>query len=429
MSQKQEDKSVLVVGGGIAGVWASLKLSAAGIQVHLVEKKEQLGGQAVEFGCKAIESCQKCNVCLGLEKFRQIGQDRNVHVHLSSELAAVREGAANGTLCVEVAGRGQLIDPDKCTACGLCVAECPAGAIAPAAETLGATYYVIDRSKCVAGKDDCRKCEEICPSSAINLASGASSEELEVEAILVAVGYEPYDAIGQGTYGYGVIENVITGLDAEHQLGKTARIVRPSDGAAPKRVAFIQCVGSRSEETEEAAFSGQYCSAVCCAYAMRMSRLLAEQSAGSEISIFYMDLQRFGKDYETLYNDCRRKVRLIRSRPSKLQAGRDGSVLISYEDLSKTAVKQEQFDLVVLSVGIRPSGGARKLADLLDIDVDEHGFLGSDGCHRQGVFVAGTCTGPADIAGTIEQSSAVTSALLDSIRGRPCERRQQSVGR
>ena len=428
MSKRQEGKRVMVVGGGIAGVWAGLSLSSAGVGVDIVERAEQIGGQAVGFGCKAIDSCQKCNVCLALSKFREVVQNGNIRIHLNSELTGLKHGPANNGLRAEVFHRGQLIDPSKCTACGLCAAACPAGAIERAADTLGASYYVIDRSKCVAAKgEDCRKCQDICPTAAIDIEAASESEELRVDAVLVTAGYEPYDPIGQGTYGYGVIPNVISGFDAEHQLGKTARIARPSDGKGPKSVAFIQCVGSRSEETEPAAFSGEYCSAVCCAYAMRMSRLLADQLPDSKITIFYMDLQRFGKDYETLYNDCREKVRLIRSRPSKLEAGPDGSILINYEDVSETAVKQDQFDLVVLSVGIRPAAGLRELAEMLDIGVNEHGFLDGGSCQKRGVFVAGTCTGPADIAGTIEQTSAVTSALLANLRSEVSNRRPQSV--
>ena len=285
---------------------------------------------------------------------------------------------------------------------------------------MGTTYYTIDPARCLAQQgQDCSACQDLCPTFAIDLAAGPQTHQLDASALLLTTGYEPYDALGQGTYGYGTIPNVITGLDAERQLQASATIVRPSDARPPKKIAFIQCVGSRSEETAPLAFSSQYCSAVCCAYAMRISRLLAQQLSQSQITIFYMDLQKFGKDYETLYNDCRDKIRLIRSRPSRLDSAADGQVLLTYEDVSRTQVCQEPFDLVVLSIGMRPAADARRLADLLNIDVDQHGFLNPLGSYRPDIFVAGSCCGPADIAETIQRTSAVSARLLDRLRRAP----------
>ncbi len=420
MPQDLSSKQALIIGGGIAGVSAALQLSSAGLRVHLVERQDRLGGQALEFGCKAIDTCQKCNVCLALDKFRQVLQDPNIHIHLTSRLDALTDSSNGSGARATILQEPQLITTSKCVACGLCVSACPAKCISQATPALGFTYYTIDRSRCLAQQgQDCSACQDICPTSAIDLAGEPQTHQLDADAVLLAIGYEPYNALGQGTYGYGTIPNVITGLDAEHQLQTSATIVRPSDLRPPKKVAFIQCVGSRSDETAPLAFSSQYCSAVCCAYAMRISRLLAQQLSESQITIFYMDLQKFGKDYETFYNDCRDKLRLIRSRPSRLESAADGQVLLTYEDVSQTQVCQESFDLVVLSIGMRPAPDARRLADLLNIDVDQHGFLNPSGSYRPDIFVAGSCCGPADIAETIQRTSAVSARLLDSIRRAP----------
>ncbi len=420
MSQDLSAKQALIIGGGIAGVSAALQLSSAGLQVHLVERDDHLGGHALDFGCKAIDTCQKCNVCLALDKFRQVLQASNVHIHLASQLDALTDSSNGSGFRATILQKPQLITPAKCIACGLCAAACPVNCISPATPALGFTYYTIDRSRCLALQgQDCHKCRDLCPTSAIDLAAQPSTHQLDADAVLLAIGYEPYDALGQGTYGYGTIPNVITGLDAEHQLQASATILRPSDSRPPKKIAFIQCVGSRSDETAPLAFSSQYCSAVCCAYALRISRLLAQQLSESQITIFYMDLQKFGKDYQTLYSDCRDKLRLIRSRPSRLEPAADGQVLLTYEDVTETQVCQEPFDLVVLSIGMRPAADARRLADLLDIDVDQHGFLNPLGSYRPGIFVAGSCSGPADIAETIQRTSAVSARLLDTLRRAP----------
>ena len=415
MSLVLSNKSVLVLGGGITGVSAASQLAAAGLQVHLIEQADRLGGRALEFGCKAIDACQKCNVCLALDRFRNISQISNVHTNLSSQLTSVAPGPNGARYQTTVLTQPLLIDPAKCIACGLCASICPAKCISSATDALGSTYYAIDRSRCLAlNGQDCSKCCDVCPTAAIDFSAHPHSRNLDVDAILLAIGYEPYDALGQGTYGYGSIPNVITGLDAERQLQDSTTVLRPSDSRPPANVAFIQCVGSRTQETEPAAFSGQYCSAVCCAYAMRISRLLAHKTPDAKVTIFYMDLQNFGKDYQTLYSDCRDRVSLIRSRPSRLDPGQNDTVTVTYEDPAQTRVKHEPFDLVVLSIGIRPPADARKFADMLNIDVDQHGFLDPSACHRPGIFVAGTCTGPTDIAGSIDRAAAASARIIDS---------------
>ena len=416
MAAVLSEKQVLVLGGGITGVSAASQLASAGLRVHLIERADHLGGRALEFGCKAIDLCQKCNVCLALDRFRNISQVSNVHTHLSSRLTSVAPSSNGARYQANILTQPLLIDPAKCTACGLCASICPAKCIAPATDALGSTYYAVDRSRCLAlNGQDCSKCRDVCPTAAIDFFVQPHSRDLDVDAILLAIGYEPYDALGQGTYGYGSIPNVITGLDAERQLQDSTTVVRPSDSRPPASVAFIQCVGSRTQETESHAFSGQYCSAVCCAYAMRISRLLADKTPDAKVTIFYMDLQNFGKDYQTLYNDCCDRVNLIRSRPSRLDPADNDAVSVTYEDPAGTRVASQTFDLVVLSIGMRPPADARRLADMLNIEVDQHGFFDLSRCDRPGIFVAGTCTGPTDIAGSIDRASATSARIIADV--------------
>lgn len=221
-----------------------------------------------------------------------------------------------------------------------------------------------------------------------------------------------------GTFGYGVIPNVISGLDAEHQLADQHRIARLSDGSAPRRVAFIQCVGSRSEHAHRRPEDTNYCSTVCCAYALRIARRIQHDAPDTSVTVFYMDIQNFGKDFESFYAACRNTMTFVRARPVEITAGAEGAVVIAYEDQEKGAVNTAEFDLVVLSIGIRPLPATRALADCLHLAVDKEGFLGIKGAaglpqtHRQNIFIAGTCANPQDIAAVIGQAEAVCAEIL-----------------
>ena len=254
---KRSDKnaSVLVIGGGIAGVTAAEKLSRAGMEVHLVEKQAEIGGHVREMGCKATNVCMRCNVCVADEIFRAVRQSSNIHLHTSTELLELKQGE-NGNRYTAFLGKGS-----------------------------------------------------------------SKPRSVDADFVIIATGYEPYNPIENSSYDYGHIPNVITGLDAERQLFLDHRIVRPSDGQRPKRIAFVQCVGSRTEELYRRPEDTDYCSTVCCSYALRIARLMKHQAEESGITIFYMDIQKFGKGFNEFYSDCKDKMKFIRSRPYQLKPG------------------------------------------------------------------------------------------------------------
>ena len=416
---------VLIVGGGVSGACAANKFSEHGIGSWLIESKPFIGGHAAELGCKAADVCLKCNVCVAHDQFRKVLANQQTCVLTDSRLLRLDSSNNGKTYQARLVKNPQFINHDLCTACGACLEVCPVKCIYQPYPGIYTGRPLIDQQKCLRtgvkkGKKgkSCSLCAKACPCSAINLDEKPQEINLPVNAVVVATGYQPFDPGVQSAYGYKALPNVITGLEAERQLAVRQKILRPSDGVVPKRVAFIQCVGSRSELFHRRPEDTDYCSTVCCAYAMRTARKIKFANPDSAITIFYMDLQNFGKDFTGFYRECRDKIKFIRARPSEVLPGNAGNALIKYEDQDKGAVGQEEYDLVVLSIGMRPADDSHVVADQLGLAVDCSGFFGlktADGLsdsQKKNVFIIGACESPRDIAACIDQAEAVSAIIL-----------------
>ena len=271
----------------------------------------------------------------------------------------------------------------------------------------------------------CRICEDFCKPGAIDYLEGPTEETIEVGSIIVSGGFDEYDANGKPELGYGIYPNVVTSVEFERILsatGPTASVVmRPSDGKIPQKIAFIQCVGSRDKVNE-------YCSSVCCMYATKEAVIAKEHQNDIEPTIFYMDVRAFGKGFDQYYQRAKEEhgVRYVKSLVSRvLEDYETKDVDIVYVDESGE-LKSERFDLVVLSVGMRPSAHLTKLASTLDLALNEYGFIKTDLVNplvtsRPGIYVAGACESPKDIPETVIQASGAAceaASLISDVRGK-----------
>lgn len=409
----------LILGAGLAGASVAIGLRKAGMAVEMAEQAAMIGGRSAEMGCKADSACTRCNVCAGVRKIKDVWQDYSIRIHRRSALAAINTQSKGSRFCATLHKEPDFVSRELCTGCGACMAVCPTAAISIQRPAVAAGVPSFDPTLCLRGRgEECVLCRDACPTMAIDLTETARDFTVEADALVVATGYEPFDAKVNAAWGYGTLANVVSGWDAELQLAKNRGLLRPSDGQSPARLAFIQCVGSRSEEIHRAAFEASYCSTVCCAYALRMARRVRHANPGTEITVFYMDLQSIGKAAADFAGHAQKEFKLIRSRPYQILPGIDGTVVVNYEHQTACKPVRSDFDMVVLCVGMRPAPGNEALAEKLGVPLDNNGFFGNKGVAgisatwKPGVYVAGAAGAPMDMAGVMSDAGAVCAAIL-----------------
>jgi len=401
------EASSLVIGGGVAGMAAAVSLADSGVQVHLVEREPFIGGRVSLFSCKATDRCATCGVCLLPPMLSKTGTSRQLSLLTRSTLVGLTR--RNGGFRAELLRRPRYVDPDRCTSCGVCLGVCPTGAIQKPFGEMAPSAYFIDEGKCLHFKGEgCVLCQERCPARAVAFDNG-SKLELDVGAIIVATGFEPFEAGEKGSLGYGRYPKVLTGPDLESMFRREGALKLPG-GKQPKDIAFIQCVGSRDESR-----GSGYCSQVCCKYAIRFARLIKHQDPEAKVTIFYIDLQTAGKGFAEFFEECQGVIRFARGVPVEVNEAPGDRLRVRVEDFAQGRQLEEVFDLVVLSTGITPRKDSWGLAKVLGINLDEYGFFESrDGIETnvEGVFLAGTCQGPRDIPGSIAHGLAAAERAV-----------------
>ncbi|HEY5898578.1 MAG TPA: CoB--CoM heterodisulfide reductase iron-sulfur subunit A family protein [Burkholderiales bacterium] len=427
---------VMVVGAGISGIQAALDLASSGFRVYLVEKKPTIGGKMSQLD-KTFPT-NDCSMCIESPKFIECDRHPNIEILTYTEVTAVEGSAGNFT--VTLTRKPRYIDEDKCTGCTTCTEYCPVKVPDPFNQELSLSKAVhiyfaqavplvsyIDETCLRLTDKTCSICQNVCENDAIDFGQTPEKMEVKVGAIVLAPGYEIFDPKARGDYGYGSFQNVVTSLDFERLLCATGphegHILRPSDKKHPHKVAWIHCVGSR----QVIPGGNTYCSAVCCSYTQKQVILAKDHVPDLQATIFHNDIRSYGKDFERFYQRAEKLsgVQFVRSYVS---VGREipGSknVTIRYATTDE-GVKEDEFELVVLSVGLNPPSDAKELAAKFGIELDPHGFCRTNPTNpiettREGVFVSGAFHGPRDIPEavmTASAASALSAQLLKSRRG------------
>jgi len=419
---------VLIVGAGISGMQAALDIADKGYKVILIEKSSTIGGNMVKLD-KTFPT-NDCSICTSAPKMVEVSRHPNIELLTYAELASV-EGEA-GDFTAHVYRKSKYVDPDKCTGCDDCAEVCPVEVISPFDEKLAkrkAIYiefpqavpivYTIDYENCVG----CGNCERVCEPEAISFLEKSEDIEVQVGSIIVASGYELFEPLEmRREYGYGKYANVITAMQFERLLssfGPTeGKVKRPSDAEKPKSVAWIQCVGSRSKQ-----LGFPYCSRVCCMYATKEASIIKESEPDTDVTIFYMDLRAYGKDFQQYYDKAKDMgVQYIRGRPSSVYENEDKSITIRYFDTITREAKEKTVDLLVLSTAIIPSKENKRLGEIIGIEVDENGFFMAQSIldnpvktTKEGIYLAGCNQGPKDIPDSVSMASGAAARSIKHI--------------
>ena len=429
-------KNVVVVGGGIAGIQASLDLAERGVKVYLVEKTPSIGGKMALLD-KTFPTMD-CAICILAPKMIEVYRHKNIKLLTLSEVTAL--SGSSGNFEVTITKTPRYIDESKCIGCGICSSKCPvkvpdeiqmglsnrkaAHLSFPQAVPL---VYSIDEKNCLyLTKGICRVCERFCEAGAINFLQKAETFKVEAASVIVATGLETYDPSPLKEYGYKRFRNVVTALELERMITATGptegQLLRPSDGKHPKRVTFIQCVGSRSLQE-----GCPYCSAVCCMHATKEAILVKEHIPDAEVTIMYTDLRAFGKGFRDFVNRAKSEygIMYIRAKPAEIrEEPKDGSLSFWIEETLTGKILEKSADLIVLSTALKPSQDNAQLAKILGVEIDEQGFflhpdptLSPLATTRDGVFVCGYSSGPKDIPDTIAEASGATAMSAEVMRG------------
>jgi heterodisulfide reductase subunit A len=437
--RKEPVGAVLVVGGGVGGMRAAVDLAEAGLKVHLVENMPWLGGRVAQLGY--MFPTHDCVLCRGTSdhgygctrpSISPAFLDKNLHpnIEVLTNTDLINLSGYAGDFTVTLRHRPTYVDPDRCINCGLCEGVCPVSLPSPfqvGMATRKAIYkmapralpdsYVVDK---VPRCQTCRRCETVCPTGAVNLDEHEIEYDLEVSAIILSLGYEISDATEYEELGYGRFPNVIHSMQYERlasRSGPTEGIVmRPSDGKLPRRIAWLQCVGSRDEKHP-------YCSSICCMYATKEAMLAKQRAEGTtedvHCQIFMMDERAFNKEFNAYYLQSQERygVEYTRCRISIVREDPEThDLILRYPDDNGEFI-EDRFDMVVLSVGALPPKGSHDLANILGIELNPYGFCATDKFYpletsKPGIYVCGTFSSPKEIAETILDAAGAAGDVM-----------------
>ena len=429
--------SVLVIGGGIAGIQTSLDLTELGFKVYLVERTPSIGGRMAQLD-KTFPT-NDCSLCILAPKMVEVFRNPNIELMTYHEVQKV--AGKPGDFTVTVLKKPRYVDEIKCKGCGDCTAKCPKIEVPNLFDmNLGkrkSVYipfpqavppvYLIDPELCLKfTKGVCGVCEKVCTAEAIDYEQQPKEIELKVGAIVVATGFDMFAEELSSRWGYHY-ENVVNALEYERILCASGpfggHVLRPSDQKEPEKIAFIQCAGSR--DLHEGV---PYCSSVCCMYTAKEAIITKEHSELSQCFVFRHDIRAFGKNFYEFTQRAQDEygVKYFQTKISTIEEDPEtNDLIIHYEDLKTGEFKDFRVNLVVLATPLVPSKGTEELGKILDIELDHYNFykektyFNKSLSSKDGIFLCGFCQGPMDIPETVADASGVASqvaTLLNSVK-------------
>lgn len=427
----QMENRVLVIGAGIAGIQASLDLADVGKEVTLIEQDPTVGGKMAILS-KTFPT-EDCAACILSPKMADVANRKNIKLLTNTKITKTSGHRLHFDIKAERTPRfiKPDINMDECLACKKCEDVCPVsvpnewerGIMDRKAIYIPATLaipfkYLIDKENCLHFKDDsCNKCAEVCPQNAIDFTQKTEKLNFTVDTIIVATGFDDIDPNLKPMFGYDKFDNVITGLEMERIIDHVNENPPPKE--VGKKVAFIQCVGSRDKQ-----IGNEYCSRVCCMYATKQASLLKMEKPDTEIYIFYTDLRAYGKGFEEYYKRAQEMgIKYIRGKVAEVYKNpEDLKLMLKAEDTLSRKIIETDFDLIVLSNGMKASESSDGIINSLKLSKSSDGFIKEAHLKYrpvdtliEGVFVAGTAQGPKDIPDTVAQASASAARVIGTL--------------
>jgi heterodisulfide reductase subunit A len=430
------DPNTLVVGGGIAGIQAALEIANAGFHVYLVEREPSIGGHMAQFD-KTFPTLD-CSACILTPRMVEAGTHPNITLLTWSEVVNV--SGYVGNFHVAIKKKARFVNEELCTGCGICQEKCPKKVIdevfeaglgyrkaiyTPFAQAVP-NFPVMDKENCTYFvKGTCKACERFCPTEAIDFKQQDELINIDVGNIVLATGYDLFDARRVSNYGYGRLPNVFTSLEFErlsNAAGPTSGEIVLRDGkTTPKSVGIIHCVGSRDKNFNN------YCSVICCMQGLKFAHLVHERT-GATVYNFYIDMRTAYKAYDEFYQRVLEEGTLfVRGKVAEVtNATRNehekGKLVIQVEDTLAGKQRRIPVDMVILSSGLQPRYDAKEVGKMFGIScstdgwfTEKHPKLDPVATMTEGVYIVGCTQGPKDIPSSVAQGAAASARVLDKI--------------
>jgi len=419
---------VLVVGGGISGQEAALNLANLGFKVALVEKDYSLGGKMILLS--KVFPTLDCAACIATPKVSETSRNPNIDIYTYSEVYDIEKNSSNEFQAV-LLKKPRYVNEQDCTGCPVCEDVCPVvvpdqyqfGFVGRKAafipfDIASPRIAAIDIDNCIL----CGVCEKKCPAGCIDFTQKEQRIDIKFKALVLASGFTLFDPGQISKYGGGQYKNVVTSMEMERLLSPTRpynNVLRPKDGKVPDKIAYVLCTGSRDHT-----LGNPICSQVCCMYSIKQAQLLMGALPMADVTIYYIDIRAFGKDFEEFYKRAKGMgVEFLKGKVAKIEEKDDGNLLLKYEDFETGTITTAEHDLVVLSVGILPNPDLKNIFKSNDLQFDDYHYVKQSNemlnpaeTSIGGVFVAGTASGPMDIPDSIASAGAASAETASYLR-------------